>query len=80
MMKMQTQFGKNVKFVRHDGAREFVTNSLHTFYEDEGIEQQTTVPYAKKRHGGAIHPNDRHDWLPMLHHAKMDKCFGLRWQ
>ncbi|KAG2874668.1 hypothetical protein PC117_g27569 [Phytophthora cactorum] len=42
IMKVQTQFGKKVKFVRHDGAREFATNSLKSFYEDEGIEQQTT--------------------------------------
>ncbi|KAG3021298.1 hypothetical protein PC121_g24902 [Phytophthora cactorum] len=42
IMKVQTQFGKKVKFVRHDGAREFATNSLKAFYEDEGIEQQTT--------------------------------------
>uniref|UniRef100_A0AAV1UAX1 Integrase catalytic domain-containing protein n=1 Tax=Peronospora matthiolae TaxID=2874970 RepID=A0AAV1UAX1_9STRA len=52
---VQTQFCKKVKFVRHDGAREFANNSLQDFYEDEGIEQQTTVP--------------------MLHHAKLDKCF-----
>ncbi|KAG2858560.1 hypothetical protein PC114_g28424 [Phytophthora cactorum] len=45
IMKVQKQFGKKVKFVRHDGAREFATNSLKAFYEDEGIEQQTTVPY-----------------------------------
>ncbi|KAG3052040.1 hypothetical protein PI125_g26215 [Phytophthora idaei] len=25
IMKVQTQFGKKVKFVRHDGAREFAT-------------------------------------------------------
>ncbi|KAG4036723.1 hypothetical protein PC123_g27709 [Phytophthora cactorum] len=53
IMKVQTQFGKKVKFVRHDGAREFATNSLKAFYEDEGIEQQTTVP--------ASHPDYRHD-------------------
>ncbi|KAG4036595.1 hypothetical protein PC123_g27836 [Phytophthora cactorum] len=53
IMKVQKQFGKKVKFVRHDGAREFATNSLKDFYEDEGIEQQTTVP--------ASYPNYRHD-------------------
>ncbi|CAH0476234.1 unnamed protein product [Peronospora belbahrii] len=41
---MQTQFNKQVKFVRHDGAREFATNSLKAFYQDQGIVQQTTVP------------------------------------
>ena len=32
---VQAQFGKKVKFVRHDGAREFATNSLQEFYEDK---------------------------------------------
>uniref|UniRef100_A0AAV1T4U8 Integrase catalytic domain-containing protein n=1 Tax=Peronospora matthiolae TaxID=2874970 RepID=A0AAV1T4U8_9STRA len=50
---VQTQFCKKVKFVRHDGAREFATNSLQLFYEDEGIEQQTTVPYAHQTNGTA---------------------------
>uniref|UniRef100_A0AAV1UAD6 Integrase catalytic domain-containing protein n=1 Tax=Peronospora matthiolae TaxID=2874970 RepID=A0AAV1UAD6_9STRA len=35
---VQAQFGKKVKFVRHDGAREFATNSLQEFYEEEGVE------------------------------------------
>uniref|UniRef100_A0AAV1TG26 CCHC-type domain-containing protein n=1 Tax=Peronospora matthiolae TaxID=2874970 RepID=A0AAV1TG26_9STRA len=42
--KIQTQFGTKIKFVRHDGAHEFATNSIKTFYEDHGIEQQVTVP------------------------------------
>ncbi|KAG2906477.1 hypothetical protein PC114_g11114 [Phytophthora cactorum] len=53
IMKVQKQFGKKVKFVRHDGAREFATNSLKDFYQDEGIEQQTTVPYAHQTNGTA---------------------------
>ncbi|KAG3118803.1 hypothetical protein PI126_g24564 [Phytophthora idaei] len=61
IVKVQKQFGKKVKFVRHDGAREFATNSLKDFYEDEGIEQQTTVPYAHQTNGRASHPNYRHD-------------------
>uniref|UniRef100_A0AAV1VKG1 Uncharacterized protein n=1 Tax=Peronospora matthiolae TaxID=2874970 RepID=A0AAV1VKG1_9STRA len=40
---VQTQLSKKVKFVLHDGARELATNSLRLFYEDEGIEKQTTV-------------------------------------
>ncbi|KAG2777391.1 hypothetical protein Pcac1_g12233 [Phytophthora cactorum] len=63
IMKVQKQFGKKVKFVRHDGAREFATNSLKDFYEDEGIEQQTTgsVRAPDQRHGRASHPDYRHD-------------------
>lgn len=43
---VQTQFEHKVKFIRHDGAREFGTASLKAFYDDQGIEQQVTVPYA----------------------------------
>ncbi|KAG2759166.1 hypothetical protein PC111_g25392 [Phytophthora cactorum] len=76
-MKVQTQFGKKVKFVRHDGAREFATNSLKAFYEDEGIEQQTTVPYAHQTNGTAERAIRTIVTIgrSMLHHAKLDKCF-----
>ncbi|CAH0516241.1 unnamed protein product [Peronospora belbahrii] len=73
---VQTQFGKKVKFVRHNGAREVATNSLQDFYEDEGIEQQTTVPYAHQTNRTAerairIVTIGR----SILHRAKLDKCF-----
>uniref|UniRef100_H3H975 Integrase catalytic domain-containing protein n=2 Tax=Phytophthora ramorum TaxID=164328 RepID=H3H975_PHYRM len=75
--KVQTQFGKKVRFVRHDGAREFATNSLKTFYEVEGIEQQTTVPYAHQTNGTAERAIRTIVTIgrSMLHHAKLDKCF-----
>ncbi|CAH0520227.1 unnamed protein product [Peronospora belbahrii] len=38
-------------------ARELATSSLQDFYEDEGIEQQTTVPYAHQNNGTAIAPS-----------------------
>uniref|UniRef100_A0AAV1VBT5 Integrase catalytic domain-containing protein n=1 Tax=Peronospora matthiolae TaxID=2874970 RepID=A0AAV1VBT5_9STRA len=74
---VQTQFCKKVKFVRHDGAREFATNSLQLFYEDEGIEQQTTVPYAHQTNGKAERAIRTIVTIgrSMLHHAKLDKCF-----
>ena len=74
---VQAQFGKKVKFVRHDGAREFATNSLQFFYEDEGIEQQTTVPYAHQTNGTAERAIRTIVTIgrSMLHHAKLDKCF-----
>ncbi|KAG3048663.1 hypothetical protein PC122_g23768 [Phytophthora cactorum] len=77
IMKVQKQFGKKVKFVRHDGAREFATNSLKDFYEDEGIEQQTTVPYAHQTNGTAERAIRTIVTIgrSMLHHAKLDKCF-----
>ncbi|KAG3060854.1 hypothetical protein PI125_g24826 [Phytophthora idaei] len=77
IMKVQKQFGKKVKFVWHDGAREFATNSLKDFYEDEGIEQQTTVPYAHQTNGTAERAIRTIVTIgrSMLHHAKLDKCF-----
>ncbi|KAG3230072.1 hypothetical protein PI124_g24829 [Phytophthora idaei] len=77
IMKVQRQFGKKVKFVWHDGAREFATNSLKDFYEDEGIEQQTTVPYAHQTNGTAERAIRTIVTIgrSMLHHAKLDKCF-----
>ncbi|KAG3118323.1 hypothetical protein PI124_g22323 [Phytophthora idaei] len=74
---MQLQFGKKIKFERHDGAREFATNSLKDFYEDEGIEQKTTVPYAHQSNGTAERAIRTIVTIgrSMLHHAKLDKCF-----
>uniref|UniRef100_A0AAV1VDY6 Polyprotein n=2 Tax=Peronospora matthiolae TaxID=2874970 RepID=A0AAV1VDY6_9STRA len=74
---IQTQFNKKVKFVRHDGAREFAANSLQDFYEVEGIEQQTTVPYAHQANGTAERAIRTIVTIgrSMLHHAKLDKCF-----
>ena len=74
---VQTKFEYKVKFIRHDGAREFATASLKAFYDDQGIEQQVTVPYAHQTNGTAerairtIVTIDR----SMLHYAKLDKCF-----
>ena len=77
---VQAQFGKKVKFVRHDGALEFATNSLQVFYEDEGIEQQTTVPYAHQTNGTAERAIRTVVTIgrSMLHHAKLDKCWPKR--
>ncbi|KAG3046773.1 hypothetical protein PC122_g24260 [Phytophthora cactorum] len=52
-------------------------NSLKAFYEDEGIEQQTTVPYAHQTNGTAERAIRTIVTIgrSMLHHAKLDKCF-----
>ena len=76
-MEFQTQFGKKIKFVRHDGAQEFATNSIKAFYEDQGIEQQVTVPYAHQANGTAERAIRTIVTIgrSLLHHAKLDKCF-----
>ena len=77
IVKIESQFGEKVKFVRHDGAREFASNSLKVFYEDEGIEQQTTVPYAHQTNGTAERAIRSIVTIgrSLLHHAKLDECF-----
>uniref|UniRef100_A0AAV1TWC1 Polyprotein n=1 Tax=Peronospora matthiolae TaxID=2874970 RepID=A0AAV1TWC1_9STRA len=77
IIKIQTQFGTKIKFVRHDGAHEFATNSIKTFYEDHGIEQQITVPYAHQTNGTAERAMRTIVTIgrSLLHHAKLEKCF-----
>ncbi|POM76995.1 Hypothetical protein PHPALM_5696 [Phytophthora palmivora] len=55
--KVERQFDAKVKFVRHDGAKEFATNSLKAFYEDHGIEVQPTVRYAHQTNATAERAN-----------------------
>uniref|UniRef100_A0AAV1VBJ8 Integrase catalytic domain-containing protein n=1 Tax=Peronospora matthiolae TaxID=2874970 RepID=A0AAV1VBJ8_9STRA len=77
IIKIQTQFGTKIKFVRHDGAHEFATNSIKTFYEDHGIEQQITVPYEHQTNGTAERAIRTIVTIgrSLLHHAKLEKCF-----
>lgn len=77
IMQVGNQFGKRVKFVRHDGAKEFATNSIKQFYADSGIEQQVTVPYAHQTNGTAERAIRTIVTIGrcMLHHARLDKSF-----
>jgi hypothetical protein len=77
ILQVGNQFGKSVKFVRHDGAKEFATNSIKQFYADRGIEQQVTVPYAHQTNGTAERAIRSIVTIgrSMLHHARLDKSF-----
>uniref|UniRef100_A0AAV1VBB0 Polyprotein n=1 Tax=Peronospora matthiolae TaxID=2874970 RepID=A0AAV1VBB0_9STRA len=77
IIKIQNQFGTKIKFVRHDGAHEFATNSIKTFHEDHGIEQQVTVPYAHQTNGTAERAIRTIVTIgrSLLHHAKLEKRF-----
>jgi len=43
--------GVKVKRVRHDGAKEYVTNDLKAWYKDKGITSEMTVPYKSQQNG-----------------------------
>ncbi|KAE8957832.1 hypothetical protein PF011_g31004 [Phytophthora fragariae] len=75
--KVEKQFDARVKFVRHDGAKEFATNSLLAYYEDHGIEVQPTVRYAHQTNATAERANRTIVTIgrSMLHHAGLDKSF-----
>uniref|UniRef100_A0AAV1UL18 Integrase catalytic domain-containing protein n=1 Tax=Peronospora matthiolae TaxID=2874970 RepID=A0AAV1UL18_9STRA len=77
IMAVQTQFNYKVKFIRHDGARKFSTASLKAFYDDQGIEQHLTVPYAHQTNGAAERAIRTIVTIGrrMLNYAKLDKCF-----
>jgi hypothetical protein len=47
------QFEVRVKVDRHDGATEFATNTLDSFYVSKGIQQQFTGRYAHSANGTA---------------------------
>ncbi|KAE8962877.1 hypothetical protein PR001_g29558 [Phytophthora rubi] len=75
--KVEKQFDARVKFVRHDGAKEFATNSLLAYYEDHGIEVQPTVRYAHQTNATAERANRTIVTIgrSMLHYAGLDKSF-----
>ncbi|KAG6616458.1 Integrase catalytic core protein [Phytophthora cinnamomi] len=75
--KVEKQFDARVKFVRHDGAKEFATNSLLAYYEDHGIEVQPTVRYAHQTNATAERANRTIVIIgrSMLHYAGLDKTF-----
>ncbi|KAF1314476.1 Copia protein, partial [Globisporangium splendens] len=77
IVQVGNQFNKSVKFVRHDGAKEFTTNSIKQFYADRGIQQQVTVPYAHQTNGTAERAIRSIVTMgrSMLHHARLDKSF-----
>jgi hypothetical protein len=77
IVQVGNQFGARVKFVRHDGAKEFATNSIKQFYADRGIMQQVTVPYAHQANGTAERAIRTIVTIGrcMLHHARLDKSF-----
>jgi len=43
--QLETLTGVHVKRVRHDGAKEYLTNDLKAWYEDKGITSEMTAPY-----------------------------------
>ncbi|POM64564.1 Integrase catalytic core protein [Phytophthora palmivora] len=75
--KVERQFDAKVKFVRHDEAKEFATNSLKAFYEDHGIEVQPTVRYTHQTNAAAERATRTVVTIgrSMLHYAGLDKCF-----
>jgi len=49
--QLETLTGVEVKRVRHDGAKEYVTNDLKAWYEDKGITSEMTTPYKSQQNG-----------------------------
>jgi len=55
--QLETLTGVHVKRVRHDGAKEYLTNDLKAWYEDKGITSEMTAPYKAQQNGKAERAN-----------------------
>ena len=55
--QLETLTGVKEKLVRHDGAKEYVTNDLKPWYEDKGITSQMLAPYKSQQNGKAERVN-----------------------
>ena len=49
--QLETFTSVHVKRVRHDGAKEYLTNDVKAWYEDKGITSEMTAPYKAQRNG-----------------------------
>ena len=49
--QLETLTGVTVKRVRHEGAKEHVTNDLKAWYEDKGITSEMTAPWKSQQNG-----------------------------
>lgn len=48
---VQTQFQKNIKFLRSDSGGEFVNSKMKTFCHDNALVRKTTCPYTLEQNG-----------------------------
>jgi len=55
--QLETLTGVKVKRFRHDGAKEYVTNDLKLWIEDEAITSEITAPYKSQQNGKAERVN-----------------------
>jgi len=51
--QLETLTGVHVKRVRHDGAKEYLTNDVKAWYENKGITSEMTAPYKAQKNGKA---------------------------
>jgi len=55
--QLETLAGLNVKRVRHDGAKEYVSRDRQAWYEDKGITSEKSAPYSSQQNGKAERAN-----------------------
>jgi len=55
--QLETLTGVHIKRVRHDGAKEYLTNNLKAWYEDKGITSEMTAPYKAQKNRKAERVN-----------------------
>jgi len=68
--QLETLTGVHVKRVRHDCAKEYLTNDLNAWYEDKGIMSEMTAPYKTQQNGKAERVN--RTLMERVHAALLD--------
>jgi len=70
--QLETMTGVNVKRVRHDGSKEYLTHDLKAWYEDKGITSEMTAPYKSQQNGKAERVNRM--LIERVHAALLDSA------
>jgi len=55
--KLETLTGLSVKWLHHDGAKEYVSHDHMALYDDKGIKLEKTAPYLLQQKGEAERAN-----------------------
>ena len=48
---IHTQFNKKIQILRSDNGREFINQSMQTFFQKNGLINQTFCPYTPQQNG-----------------------------
>jgi len=72
--QLETLTGLNIKRVRHDGAKEYVSHDLKAWYDNKGSKSEKTAPYSSQQSSKAERVNC--DIMERVRAARLDAGAG----